>query len=66
MADPTTTLVILGGALAVSKPIVETSCRLIENLLGESLKVAGGMLADGTYIKQWTNRIAWDTELMRS
>jgi Abortive infection alpha len=57
MPDMTTAAVILGGAVAIAKPAVETACKLIENLLGEPCKVAGGMIADQIYLWQWTNRI---------
>ena len=57
MNDATTSIAIIGGAVALAKPIVETGCKLVENLLGEPCKVAGGMLADQIYAYQWRNRI---------
>lgn len=48
---------LLAGAIDVAKPVVETGCRLIEDLLGEPFEVAGGMLADQVYAWRWTNRI---------
>jgi len=57
MSELTTAATIIGGALTVAKPIVETGCKLVESLLGEPCKVAGSMLADQVYAWQWTNRI---------
>lgn len=57
MPDPITTL---GEALKSSadaiKPMVETGARLLENLLGEPLKVSGQLMADRIYYQQWLNR----------
>lgn len=57
MEDLKTAAAIIGSAVAIGKPVVETGCKLIENLLGEPCKVAGAMLADQVYLWQWTNRI---------
>jgi len=56
-SDLTTAMTILGGAIGVAKPVLEAGCRLLENVLGKPLKVAGGMLADQLYVWQWENRI---------
>jgi len=47
----------LDSVVKLGKPIVETACRLLESLLGEPCKVAGGMLADQVYAWRWRNRI---------
>jgi hypothetical protein len=57
MEDLKTAAAIIGSAVAIGKPVVETGCKLIENLLGEPCKVAGAMLADQVYAWQWENRI---------
>lgn len=57
MSDLTTAAAVIGSALAVGKPVVETGCRLIESLLGEPCKVAGNLLADQVYAWQWKNRV---------
>jgi hypothetical protein len=57
MSDLTSAATILGTALGVAKPAVETACTLLENLLGEPAKVAGGMLADQVHWWQWRNRV---------
>lgn len=41
----------------LAKRIVDTGCKLIEDLLGEPCKVAGGMLADQVYSWQLSNRV---------
>jgi len=53
----TTAASILVAGLGVAKPIVESGCKLIENLLGEPCKVSGNMIADEIYFWQWKNRI---------
>ena len=45
------------AATDVAKPIVEKAVEFAENLLGEPLRVAGGMLADQLYAHQTANRI---------
>lgn len=57
MENLKTAAAIIGSALAIGKPVIETGCKLIESLLGEPCKVAGAMLADQVYLWQWTNRI---------
>jgi hypothetical protein len=57
MSEMTTAAVIIGGAISVAKPVVETGCKLIESLLGEPCKIAGGMMADQIYCWQWENRV---------
>jgi hypothetical protein len=57
MSDMTTAATVLAAGLGVAKPVVETGCKLIENLLGEPCKVAGAMLEDQLYAWQWQNRI---------
>ncbi|MBU0718301.1 MAG: hypothetical protein KJ749_08640 [Planctomycetes bacterium] len=50
MPNITNTGAALGNALvALGKPVVETGCRLLEDLRGEPCKVAGEMLADQVY-----------------
>lgn len=49
MTDATTAVAVIGTALTVGKPIVETGCRLLESLLGKPCKVAGDLLADEMY-----------------
>lgn len=55
--DMTTAAAIMAAGLGVAKPIVETGCTLLENLLGQPAKVAGGMLADSLYAWRWENRV---------
>lgn len=57
MTDATTAVAVIGTALTVGKPIVETGCRLLESLLGKPCKVAGDLLADEMYAWQWENRL---------
>lgn len=67
LMDNATTLALIGAATALGKPIVDTACTLIKDLLGRSCKVAGGMLADEVYAFQWTNRIRiahWAKQIM--
>lgn len=45
------------AAAAIAKPIAEAGCELAKDLLGEPLKVAGGMIADQIYAWQLGNRL---------
>lgn len=54
---PQTMLGNVGDVLQPLKPVVDVSARLLESLLGEPMKVAGGMLADQIYIWQLANRV---------
>lgn len=47
---------IIAGA-AVARPIAEAGCELAKDLLGEPMKVAGGMIADQIYGWQLANRL---------
>ncbi len=48
---------LLTESVRLARTPVETACKLIEGLLGEPFKIAGGMLADQLYAWQWRNRI---------
>lgn len=39
-------LAVIEGALGLAEPVVQTACRLVENLLGPASREAGGLLQD--------------------
>ena len=52
-----TLLSLIDAGVESIKPMAETGCKLIEDLLGKPCKIAGDMLSDQIYSWQWSNRI---------
>lgn len=52
-----TGLALLKQALDLPEKILDLGCGLVRDLVGEPVKVAGGMLGDQVYWWQWRNRV---------
>jgi hypothetical protein len=52
-----TGLALLKQALDLPAQVLDLGCDLVRDLVGEPVKVAGGMLGDQVYWWQWRNRI---------
>lgn len=48
---------LITGAVDLARPVVESGCRLIDDLLGKPCRVSGALLSDQIYAWQWANRI---------
>src|SRR6185312_1266686 len=56
-AEPTTVAAVVLAIAHLARPIVHKGCDFAESLLGETMKAAGGMIADQIYGWQLTNRV---------